>query len=44
MSIDAFSCNGRDDGSVAHDVLDSEEDLGSGNMLTAAGRTPTSEG
>ena len=36
--------HGRDDGSVAHEVLDSEEDLGSGDMLAAAGRTPTSEG
>ena len=36
-------CNGRDEGSVTHEVLDSEEDLGSGGMLAAADHTPTSE-
>ena len=37
-------CNGLDDGSVTHEVLDSDEDLVSGDMLAAAGRTPASEG
>ena len=36
-------CNGRDEGSVTHEVLDSEEDLGSGGMLAAADRTPASK-
>ena len=33
----------RDDGRATHEVLDPEEDLGSGGMLAAADRTPTSE-
>ena len=32
------------DGSVTHEVLDSDEDLVSDDMLAAAGRTPASEG
>ena len=38
------SCNDRDDGSITHEVLESEGDLGSGDMLADADRTPTSEG
>ena len=37
-------CNGRDKGSVTHEVLDTGEDLGSGGMLAAADRTPASDG
>ena len=36
-------CNGRDKSSVAHEVLDTGQDLGSGGMLAAADRTPASE-
>ena len=39
-----LSCNSRDDGSVTHEELESEGDLGSGDMLAVADRTPTSEG
>ena len=38
-----LTCNGRDKGSVAHEVLDLEEDLDSGGTLAAADHTPTSE-
>ena len=31
--------NGRNDGSITHEVLDTDEDMGSGDMLAAADRT-----
>ena len=33
--------NGRNDGSVTHEVLEADEDIDSGDMMAAAGRTST---